>query len=71
MPLADIGPQTVKKLSGLLEYGLEPVNPTDVWGTGRDWENVFAGSMTALAQDDDAAMTTLFSDLGFEDGISA
>jgi acyl-CoA synthetase (NDP forming) len=71
VPLADIGPGTVKKLAGLLEYGLEPVNPTDVWGTGRDWENVFAGCMTALAEDDDAAMTTLFSDLGFEDGVSA
>ena len=70
VPLADIGPQTAEKLSGLLEYGLEPVNPTDVWGTGRDWENVFAGTMTALAQDDDAAMTTLFSDLGFDDGVS-
>jgi acyl-CoA synthetase (NDP forming) len=70
VPLADIGPQTVEKLAGLLEYGLEPVNPTDVWGTGLDWENVFAGTMTALAEDDDAAMTTLFSDLGFDDGVS-
>ncbi len=71
VPLANIGPETVKKLAGLLEYGLEPVNPTDVWGTGKDWENVFAGCMTALAEDEDAAMTALFSDLGFEEDASA
>ena len=65
VPLADIGPGTTEKLAGLLEYGLEPVNPTDVWGTGLDWENVHTGCMQALADDDDAAMTGMFSDLGF------
>ncbi|MDG2481961.1 MAG: acetate--CoA ligase family protein, partial [Alphaproteobacteria bacterium] len=69
VPLADIGPQTVKKLAGLLEYGLEPVNPTDVWGTGLDWENVFGGCMQALADDEDAAFTAIFSDLGFTDEV--
>ena len=69
VPFADIGPQTVGKLAGLLEYGLEPVNPTDVWGTGLDWENVFTGSMQALADDPDAAITGIFSDLGFSDGV--
>jgi len=69
VPLADIGPQTVERLAGLLEYGLEPVNPTDVWGTGRDWENVFSGCMQALADDGDSALTGIMSDLGFTDDV--
>ncbi len=67
VPLADIGPDTAGTLAGLLEYGLEPVNPTDIWGTGRDWENVCVGCMGALADDGDSALTGMFSDLGFID----
>ncbi|MBC6439150.1 MAG: acetate--CoA ligase family protein [Rhodospirillales bacterium] len=70
VPLADIGSQTVEKLTGLLEYGLEPVNPTDIWGTGLDWENVFEGCMQALADDEDSAITGMFSDLNFTDDIT-
>ena len=64
VPFADIGEGTVKTLSGLLEYGLEPVNPTDVWGSGRDWQDVYTGSMKALADDPASAMTGIFADLG-------
>ena len=67
VPVADVGPATSARLASLLEYGLEPVNPTDVWGTGRDWENVFGGCMRALADDDAACMTTMFTDLGLAD----
>ena len=69
VPFSDIGPQTTARLADLLEYGLEPVNPTDVWGTGLDWENVFAGCMEALADDEDSAMTSIFSDLAFTDDV--
>ena len=65
VPFADIGPGTARKLAGLLEYGLEPVNPTDVWGSGRDWRNVYGGCMSALAADEDAAMTVMFCELGY------
>ncbi len=64
VPFADIGEGTVTTLAGLLEYGLEPVNPTDVWGSGREWRDVYTGSMKALADDPDSAMTGLFADLG-------
>lgn len=64
VPFADIGEGTAKTLSGLLEYGLEPVNPTDVWGSGRDWQDVYTGSMKALADDPASAMTGIFADLG-------
>lgn len=64
VPFADIGDDTVETLSGLLEYGLEPVNPTDVWGSGRDWQDVYTGSMKALADDPASAMTGIFADLG-------
>ena len=71
VPFADIGPDTVDKLDDLLEYGLEPVNPTDVWGSGVDWENVYTGSMKALADDEASAMTGIFSDLGTSDYAGA
>lgn len=64
VPFADIGDDTVKTLAGLLEYGLEPVNPTDVWGSGREWQDVYTGSMKALADDPASAMTGIFADLG-------
>lgn len=64
VPFADIGDGTVKTLAGLLEYGLEPVNPTDVWGSGREWQDVYTGSMKALADDPASAMTGIFADLG-------
>ena len=64
VPFADISEATVTTLAGLLEYGLEPVNPTDVWGSGREWQDVYTGSMKALADDPDSAMTGIFADLG-------
>ena len=67
--LAEIGPQTEARLAALLEYGLEPVNPTDVWGTGRDWEKVYRGCMGALADDPASCAVVLFSDIGFPDRV--
>lgn len=69
VPLAEIGPETEARLAGLLEYGLEPVNPTDVWGSGRDWEKVYTGCMTALADDPASSAVVLFSDIGFPDRV--
>ncbi len=71
VPFADIGEGTAKRLSGLLEYGLEPVNPTDVWGSGREWQDVYTGSMKALAEDPASAMTGIFADLGGSDSGGA
>jgi len=65
VPFAEISAETTAKLAGLLEYGLEPVNPTDVWGTGRDWPQVFEGCLDALAADEDSAMAALITDFGY------
>lgn len=65
VPFSDIGPATTARLAAELEYGLEPVNPTDVWGTGREWHKVFGNCMEALVEDEDSAMTALFSDFGY------
>lgn len=56
VPFADINANTRRKLTGILDYGLEPVNPLDAWGTGRDFVDVFADSLTALASDPDTAL---------------
>jgi acetate---CoA ligase (ADP-forming) len=53
---AAIGPATVATLSARLEYGLDPVNPLDAWGTGRDYEGIFADCLAALAADGDTAL---------------
>ena len=70
VPFSQIDAATTKRLAGLLEYGLEPVNPTDCWGTGKDWQNVFGGCLQALADDPDTAIAVMFSDLGMTDSIS-
>ena len=51
VPFAEIGPATVERLAHLLDPGLVPANPLDVWGTGADTRDLFAGSLLALADD--------------------
>ena len=63
VPFAQIGPATVERLRGRLEFGLEPVNPLDAWGTGRDFVNLFADCFTALMDDPDTGLGIFFSDL--------
>src|SRR5262249_42680351 len=57
--------KTAARLEERLEYGLEPVNPLDAWGTGRDYINVFADCLTALVQDPDTAIAGLFAETGW------
>ena len=51
VPFASIGPGTVARLTELLDPGLVPANPLDVWGTGAATRDLFAGSLMALAND--------------------
>lgn len=51
VPLPSVGAATVARLEEVLDPGLEPANPVDAWGTGRDAQEVFARSMLALADD--------------------
>lgn len=62
VPLADIGPETVKRLEEVLDYGLEPVNPLDHWGSGRNFPGDFVESFKVLIRDSDAAMGALVLD---------
>jgi acetate---CoA ligase (ADP-forming) len=63
VPLADIGPATTGRLARLLDPGLEPGNPLDVWGTGADTRSLFAGSLAALAGDPQVQAVALAVDL--------
>jgi acyl-CoA synthetase (NDP forming) len=62
VPFASIGAQTVAKLSARLDHGLQPENPCDVFGTGRDYEGVLADCFSALLADPNAALGFFFFD---------
>ena len=56
-------PSTRRRLAALLDPGLVPANPLDVWGTGRDTEGLFAGCLRAMADDEDVSAVALAVDL--------
>ncbi len=60
VPFARISAETTEKLRGRIEYGLEPVNPLDAWGTGHDFEGVIEDSMSYLCADPDTAIGAMF-----------
>jgi len=51
VPLPELGATTTDRVSAVLDPGLEPANPVDAWGTGREAEEVFAECLQALADD--------------------
>jgi acyl-CoA synthetase (NDP forming) len=59
VPFARINAATTQKLAARLDYGLEPINPLDAWGTGNDWEAIFRDCMQALLDDPDTALGAL------------
>ncbi len=71
VPFARINSQTVAKLGARLEFGLEPVNPLDAWGTGRDFVDIFADCFLALMQDPDTALGIFFNDIRDPSYLSA
>jgi acyl-CoA synthetase (NDP forming) len=69
---AEIGERTKSRLAELLDPGLVPANPLDVWGTGADTRQLFAGSLDALARDEAVDVVALAVDLVTElDGDDA
>ena len=66
VPFAEIGPETMQRLAGLLDPGLLPANPLDVWGTGADTRELFGGSLLALADDPAVEAVALAVDLAHE-----
>jgi acyl-CoA synthetase (NDP forming) len=63
---ADISASTAQILRDHLDPGLEPINPLDAWGTGRDFEQVFETCLSALLQDPDTALGMFVCDLSDE-----
>lgn len=63
LPFAAIGPETTSILRQHLDAGLEPINPLDAWGTGRDFEQVFETCLLALMNDQDSALGLFVCDL--------
>jgi acyl-CoA synthetase (NDP forming) len=63
VPLADIGPATVKRLERQLDPGLPPVNPLDAWGAGgSDADAIMRGCLAALMADPGAALGAVVQD---------
>ena len=63
VPFAPLAPATTARLAALLDEGLTPGNPLDVWGTGRDTEELFTGCLDALAADPSVGAVALAVDL--------
>jgi acyl-CoA synthetase (NDP forming) len=66
-PFAAISEATRDRLEKILDPGLPPVNPLDAWGTGREYERVFADCIRALLEDPDTAALAFTVDLSGED----
>lgn len=60
---AEIGAETSEVLRANLDANLEPINPVDAWGTGKDFEAVFENCLTALMKDADTAIGMFVADL--------
>ena len=63
VPFAPLAPATRDRLAAVLDPGLTPANPLDVWGNGRDTEPLFAECLSALAADPAVAAVALAVDL--------
>ncbi|MBT5432616.1 MAG: CoA-binding protein [Rhodospirillaceae bacterium] len=60
---AEISPTTTAALADRLEYGLDPVNPLDAWGTGHDYVSIFLDCWRALMSDPDCAAGAWIADM--------
>jgi acetate---CoA ligase (ADP-forming) len=63
VPFAPIAAGTRQRLAAVLDPGLEPGNPLDVWGTGRGTEPLVTDCLDALAGDPAVAAAALAVDL--------
>lgn len=67
VPFAAISAETQERLAARLDPGLPAVNPLDAWGTGRDYQAIFAECTRALLDDADTAALAFTVDLSGED----
>ena len=63
VPYAAISETTKARLAEILDPGLIPANPLDVWGTGADTRGLFANSLITLAADPSVSAVALAVDM--------
>jgi acetate---CoA ligase (ADP-forming) len=63
VPFAAIGEPTLARLGAVLDPGLQPANPLDIWGTGTDAQRQLSDALAALADDPAVAAVALAVDL--------
>ena len=63
VPFAPLATATRDRLEQVLDPGLAATNPLDVWGTGRDTEDLFTECLAALADDPEVDAVALAVDL--------
>jgi acetate---CoA ligase (ADP-forming) len=62
VPFAPIGEVTRQRLAALIDPGLAPCNPLDVWGGGSDTKELFEGCLRAIAEDQAVSAVALAVD---------
>ena len=67
VPLPAVAPTTMEALARVLDPGLEPENPVDAWGTGRDAQDIFVACLDALASDPEVGVLAFSVDLTEEE----
>ncbi len=63
VPFAALSGATLARLAQVLDPGLTPGNPLDVWGTGRDAEAQLTGALAAMAADPAVGVAAFAVDL--------
>jgi acetate---CoA ligase (ADP-forming) len=72
VPFAELADDTLAAIGAVLDDGLSPSNPLDVWGTGADTRHLFGECLRAMAADPAVGVTALAVDLVTEyDGDTA
>ena len=60
---ADLADDTLTSIGAVLDDGLLPTNPLDVWGTGADTRDLFGTCLQAMVDDPGVGVTALAVDL--------
>ena len=63
VPWAELSEATLAEIAGALEPGLQPGNPLDMWGSGKDWQASYQSCLAAMACDPAVGATVLAVDL--------
>ena len=65
--LPELGNVATSRLAKVLDPGLEPANPVDAWGTGREAEDVFVECLSAVSDDPSIGAVVFCVDLTAEE----